>query len=304
MRSSITWGDRTLDKNIQKLRNNRPIAHLSLEELDGMLGGVKRGRVTYICGEPGTGKTSFADQIKTELAAAGLIVEYVTYELNSVELTAKSLSRMSGGRLRVSDISSENEDAQLLEDLERSAEYYRPIAQNIAFSESHPNTLDIGQEIKLIVEEKGRFDVLIVDYIQQIPPIRDSRYTSEKPALEAAVAGLRKIATRYNAAVFAISSINRQNYERRTIGLGAMGGSASIEYDADTIIHLSVEGGGAERRVNLDKAVRPVTASLLKNRFGKTGTVEMDFHTEYATFAERGKCPWRTASGSETESTS
>ena len=89
--------------------------------------------------------------------------------------------------------------------------------------------------------------------------------------------------------LFAISSINRMNYDKQTTGLQAIGGCNMFEYSADLVMSLSIKGDKPdERNANMMKKMRPVVASVTKNRYGSCGVVEFEFNAPGAMFTEIG----------------
>ena len=84
--------------------------------------------------------------------------------------------------------------------------------------------------------------------------------------------------------LFAISSVNRTSYDKPATGLSCLGGSSAVEYCSDSVAFLGIDGKGSERRVNMSRTKRPLKLTMLKNRYGGCGEIELVFDTEHATF--------------------
>ena len=101
----VEFEDALFGRHLEKALDDEPIAHFSLKAFDELVGGV-RPRMTIIAGEPGTGKTSLLLQLAGDIARQGMPALFVSLEIAPPQLIAKSLARMSGGELSVTDISS------------------------------------------------------------------------------------------------------------------------------------------------------------------------------------------------------
>lgn len=273
-----------LARDVKAIIDDAPIAHLSIPEFDALVGGVRPGKITIIGGEPATGKTTLCDQVKTELAAQGVFTIYATYEPSTHELTAKSLARLSGGtlglsKLRAAAVSSTPE-------FNEAFFTYREIADRIAYIEDSPNILSLSSVVGKARQNHPQSPIaLILDYIQLVPS-QIRRPIDERSRMQEVTSGLRHIAVKYQVSIFAISALTRSSYGKQK-ELDALSGSQTIEYSADTVITLSLDGKGEERHKNAEKPMRPVTATSLKCRHGAVGSAKLDFDTEFARFVSR-----------------
>ena len=68
----ITPASLDLDHDIEVLMEQRPFGHFTPASLDAMIGGAMPSRLVIVGAQPGAGKTTFVDQIKTDLAAQGV----------------------------------------------------------------------------------------------------------------------------------------------------------------------------------------------------------------------------------------
>lgn len=273
----------TFGADYEALANCIPVAHLSIRELDSLLGGVVPGRFTIIGGEPGAGKTSLCNQIKLDLAAQGMTVVYVTYETGTPQLLAKSIAHESEGAVKVGDVGFTGSEAEKL-----AISKYHAIAENIIHVSDPVTAAEIFGFVGELRTASQTPIALIVDYVQMIPPEQSRIAVDERIRITESVSVLRRCANKFGTAVFAISSISRGSYSKAsTAGLDLLAGAQALEYNADSVILLSVEGKNEERTANLALPVRPVVARFAKNRFGVCGKCKLGFHTDYATFTAR-----------------
>lgn len=274
-----------LDEHFSRLALDQAQGHFSLNAVDRLLGGIYPGRLTFISGEPATGKTTLLGQLADEAVIAGYISVVNTLEVAVHQLLAKSLSRLSGGSYFGNQIAKYNDSAEVQQLL---AIYHKEIAPNIVFLDEATSAVELGAIISRIQQEKDRPVILFQDYLQIMKNNIDQQIFDERIAVKESVIGLRHVANAYNVPVIAISSINRQSYGKPTPGLSALGASSSVEYAADTILHLGIEGADSEERFNnASLPVRPIRVSVLKNRYGALGSSSLSFDAGHALFSEK-----------------
>lgn len=284
MNEPIKFEDAYLDKHLNRAINERPEGHFSISNFDELLGGIYPGRLTFISGEPGAGKTTLLLCLADEAAQNGYISIVNTLELSPHQLLIKSLARLSNGALSVGDIPKEQHKAKV-EDI--AALYRETIAPNILFIDKALSSVELGAKIGRIQREYDKPVVLFQDYVQIMPSNTEQQIIDERLAVKNAVSGLREIANSHDIAVFAISSINRTNYSKPTPTLAALGASSSIEYAADTIIHLAIDAGDSSPVEVSNHPIRPVVATTLKARYSCKGTAKLVFNAPQATFTDR-----------------
>lgn len=271
-----------LDERVSQLVHNVAMGNFALKSLDKLIGGARRGRVTYFAARPGLGKTSLLVQLKDDLAAQDVAVVYYSLELGASEIDGKSLVRLSNGALTPDSLGDADKKGALAE----AKAAYKILAENIYIVDRAIDQAELSKIIGQIQCERGsNRTALMVDYLQVMP---SAVHTSdERLGIKAAAAELRGIANAYDIPVFAISSIARTGYDKEP-DIQQLSGSQSIEYGADTIVALSVTGNGAERAANAAKAVRPITARVIKARYGSSeARAELIFDAPHATFLER-----------------
>lgn len=98
---------------------------------------------------------------------------------------------------------------------------------------------------------------------------------------------LKELSKILNLSVVAINSLNRANYSG-CITMESFKKSGSIEYTSDILRGLEYTNSNAnDRDMEARKNPRRITLTILKNRYGILGKVNMDFYTTYHTFFEK-----------------
>lgn len=278
-----------LNETVLDILRNNPLGHIEHSVLDEILGGVRQ----YLCivpGGPGTGKTTFMHQLGDGWAIAGHPVVIFEGELARASMLAKSLTRISGGELTYDDMYSGDMTAAKRELFDRTVDIYaRSIAERMFIISGEIKNAGMRKAIEEVADKYGEPPLVIVDYAQIVSLPQELRIADERVGLKLVASELRRIVDEVHCPLFAISSINRTNYDKQTTGLQAIGGCNMFEYSADLVMSLSIKGDKPEERnANMLLKRRPIIASITKNRYGSCGVVEFEFNAPAATFTEVG----------------
>lgn len=278
-----------LENTALAILNNKPLGHIEHSVLDAILGGIRQ----YLCivpGGPGTGKTTFMHQIADGWAISGHPVIIFEGELGRDAMLSKSLTRISGGKLSYDDMyNSDMSDAKRKLFDEVLNIYAGSIAERMFIVSGEIKNAEMRKVIEEIADIYGEPPLVIVDYAQIVSLPQELRIADERIGLKLVASELRRIVDETHCPLFAISSINRTNYDKQTTGLQAIGGCNMFEYSADLVMSLSIKGDKPdERNANMMLRKRPVVASITKNRYGSCGVVEFEFDAPAATFIEVG----------------
>lgn len=278
-----------LNETVLDILRNNPLGHIEYSALDAILGGIRQ----YLCivpGGPGTGKTTFMHQLGDGWAIAGHPVVIFEGELARASMLAKSLTRISGGKLTYDDMYSGDMTAAKRELFDRAVDIYaRSIAERMFIISGEIKNAGMRKAIEEVADRYGEPPLVIVDYAQIVSLPQELRIADERIGLKLVASELRRIVDEVHCPLFAISSINRVNYDKQTTGLQAIGGCNMFEYSADLVMSLSIKGDKPdERNANMMLKRRPVVASITKNRYGSCGVVEFEFDAPAATFIEVG----------------
>ena len=278
-----------LDKTALDILTNKPLGHIEHRALDALIGGIRQ----YLCivpGGPGTGKTTFMHQVGDCWAIAGHPVVIFEGELGRASMLAKSLTRISGGELTYDDMYSGDMPTEKRRLFDKAVDIYaHSIAERMFIISGEIKNTEMRKTIEEVADKYGEPPLVIVDYAQIVSLPQDLRIADERIGLKLVASELRRIVDETHCPLFAISSINRMNYDKQTTGLQAIGGCSMFEYSADLVMSLSIKGDKSdERNSNMMLKKRPVVASVTKNRYGSCGSVDFEFDAPAATFTEIG----------------
>lgn len=288
---------------------NMPAIPTGYKALDKELeGGLYEGFYVFAA-LTSLGKTAFVLQMADSIAAAGKDVLYITLEMASNELIARSLSRHTFTiAVKENMITSNAKSVRGITDGKRYTHYneteqdlimrayneYSQYADKLFIREGLGDITpeEIRKMIKKHKEITGNTPVLIVDYIQILAPT-DIR-ASDKQNMDIAALEMKRISRDYKTPVIVVSSINRKSYKER-INFEALKESGALEYTADVIIGMNLEGAGTKetksetwQQDKMSEDPRKIELDILKNRNGKIGaTLKYQYYPIFNYFWEQ-----------------
>lgn len=285
---------------------NRKLISTGFPNVDKALdGGLSDG--LYVVGAiPSLGKTTLIMQIADCVAMQGQDVLIFSLEMSRVELMAKSISRLTIHQRNVLKMGNEvlKTSRQIL-DGRRYERYTDSDKKVIAFAKSEymkfaqhifvvEGVGDIGisgirKRVEEHIEMTGNTPIVVIDYVQILAPL-DVR-ASDKQNIDKAALEMKRISRDFMTSVIGISSFNRSNYKAKA-EFSAFKESGALEYGADVVIGLNLEGAGEEgfdATVEKNKSPRRIEAVILKNRNGRTGdTILFEYFPQFNYFADKG----------------
>ncbi len=95
-RQDLLTGAQVHDRFLAELRNPAPVIYTGLEQLDGMMGGLRGGEVTVLSGYTGTGKSTLCIYLLFRLMLEGVPVLFISAELLVTEVYKKLCAMISG----------------------------------------------------------------------------------------------------------------------------------------------------------------------------------------------------------------
>jgi len=284
---------------------NTPAISTGYKRLDEALdGGLYEGLYT-IGAISSLGKTTFIAQMADQIAQSGQDILYISLEMARSEIMSKSISRHTVEEILENGGDTRNaKTARGITDGKRYAEYnpaehdtiqkairkYSEYAEHVYIVEG---VGDIGvTHIRNLLQEHiaatGEKPVLIIDYMQILAPL-DVRAT-DKQNTDRNVLELKRISRDYKIPVIAISSFNRESY-RGEVTMAAFKESGAIEYSADVLLGMQLEGAGKtgfDEGEEKKKIPRSIEVKVLKNRNGRTGDkIQYNYYTLFNYFQEQ-----------------
>ena len=253
-------------------------------------GGLYEG--LYVVGAISSlGKTSLITQMADGIAQGGFDVLFMSLEMARTEIMAKSISRHTSEIVLGLGLDLEGSAAKTTRGITSGRRYagyseaekalideavqvYGKYAGRIFISEGlgDMGTDQVREQVENHAKIMGRPPVVFVDYLQILAP--NNPRATDKQATDRAVLELKKISRDFKTPVIAVSSFNRANY-RNAVTMEAFKESGAVEYSADVLIGLQLEGAGEkefDENKAKDKFVRSIELVVLKNRNGKMGT--------------------------------
>lgn len=277
-----------LDEHLRALAGDKPMASFGLKALNDMLGGIYPGQIYALGAAPGKGKTTLTAQEADKLASDGHAVIYVSAELPGHKLLAKSIARLSRGKIALAEIADatevEHPKHQAL--VSALAEYRERIAPNLCIT-GPLSVTDLGCLVGNCIHERAQVPIVFVDYLQLIAcGSSTDPFMDERIAIATCVKGLRDISNCYGAPIIALSSTTRNSYSAKKPDLSMFGGSSAVEYSFDAALYLTDDTDKPEFPFVQIKGV-PLKLVALKNRYGTLGVAKIEFDGKCACFLDR-----------------
>lgn len=281
---SILKNDFT-EKNLANLEKR---IDTGFQQFNCKLGGGLYGGLTVLGAIPALGKTTFAIQLACNIAEKSDIpVLYFSAEVPAPRIAAKIISRnlyqnkKAGGN---SDYSLLNEnqimDGSNLHLWKNKKKEFEDKISNLFVVDKICSAVEIADTVHNFIKDKGKLPFVIVDYLQILPPEKDSSNISNKLTVERNLNTMLELAHSDSVPVFLISSLNRANYEG-PIKMAAFKETGGIEYSADVLLGLQ----SSEDSHNENE--KKIEIIILKNRYGKAGeTIKFNLVTEFSCFEE------------------
>ena len=213
-------------------------------------GGIQRQALVILTAAPGTGKTTFAQQVFEAMAEKGADVLFLNLEMSREQLLSRSLSRIAHEKgyrgISSADIlkgySWKNDEKRRGFIMEVADIYRRSIAERMNYNPPGMGTTlesivkvlnDAGEKAQ---QAKKPAPVVILDYLHLVTT--DKR-EEQSEIVKKTVAALKDYAIKFNTFVFAISATNRTSSTRGVISLESGRDTSAIEYTADIALSLN-----------------------------------------------------------------
>lgn len=264
---------KNIDDFLTSLNINKGAIFTGFGQIDKTLGGIRKGTVFIVGARPSTGKTSFAlniasnqfkDESKTVMffsleMSAEMIYERVISSIGSIEY-----ERFSRNTLTDDDMAKTAELTLQIRDSERF----------IVIDDVY----NIEQICNLISENKP--NLAVIDFMQIISTM--GKFENVRSRIDYISALLKRTAKTTGCAILVLSQLSRAGKSAPT--MSDLKESGGLEQDGDYIALL-------HRPYVLNKgddSIRPEQTELLldKNKFGRTGKIDLFFDLKYQRFSE------------------
>lgn len=251
-------------------------------EFDKLTTGLHPGDLFILAARPSVGKTAFALNVAARLAIhGGKRVAFFSLEMSRESLVQRVLcaeSRVSLKNLRSGFIG--DRDWRRLTDhasqiLEKNANFYIDDSSSLT-------VLDMRAKARRLAADGRGLDLIIVDYLQMM----ESSGRRENRQLEVAdiSRSLKRLAKEIRVPVIALSQLSRRVEERSGMRpqLSDLRESGALEQDADLVVFLHRDDGGAEKKQMT--GTYPIELIIGKQRNGPIGAVNLVYISEITRF--------------------
>lgn len=233
------------DGFIQRIVDGRHKAvETGIKDFDELMGGgLVPGKLTLIGAAPGKAKTAICQWIAEEMAEHNptMTALFVNLEMDRDELLARSLSRVMFDK-SIADLSAfEILQGQDIAAIEKGVEAYSSsIGNRVQYNPgvnaelSHSRNL---QDILKTVDQAGKVDMIVIDYIQLIKAGGQSEMENIGNSMEA----LLNLAKTKNCIVIAVMANNRDSNKTGNDSMFTGRGSSDLEYSASYVLNITDE---------------------------------------------------------------
>lgn len=221
----------------------------------------------------GTGKTTFALDIATNISKKNKKVYYICLEMSDTQIMSKVLSYEANisSQIIFNGIWNNNEMEKINNAINTLCSN-----DNLVINTKLRYLEDIISKIKRL-KAKGELDVVIIDYMSLICTRQKNQTVRDK--VSQISRELKLLSLELDIPIIVLSQLNREA-ENREPSIADLRESGSVEQDADNIILLHCE----EEEKN--KATSKILCKLAKHRAGMT----MNFNMLFVKSVNRYSC--------------
>lgn len=249
--------------------------------LDSFLSGMGKSELVLIGARPGMGKTSFALNIGTNVAAStGKEVCIFSLEMSDEELVSRMLSTeamVDSKHIRTGELTKDEWKKIGIASAKLSG------CDIVIDSSSEATVTNMRAKLRREQNKKKEIGLIIIDYLQLM---RGEKNTDNRVQEVGEISrNLKLLAKDFNVPILCCAQLSRKP-ESRQGGqkpmLSDLRDSGSIEQDADMVMFLYREDYYKEELQNSDTKICEV--SVAKNRHGALGTVRLGWIPQFTKF--------------------
>ena len=250
-------------------------------DLDDMLNGLQPGEMIVVAARPSMGKTAFSMNVMQQIAAQNVPVGVFSLEMSSQQLAQRmlcSVAMVDAQRVRKGQLTND--------EYQRLAKVVVQMRKMPIFVDDSPQLtpLDLRTKARRLKHEHD-VRALMIDYMQLMDnPGPESR----QQQISEISRGIKAVARELGVPVIALSQLNRasENRDGHKPRMSDLRESGSIEQDADVVALLHREDYYHKADANYIPT-NLAEVIIAKQRNGPTGTVELVFDGNTATFKNK-----------------
>ncbi|MCX7835120.1 MAG: replicative DNA helicase [bacterium] len=262
------------------------------KDLNQYTGGFQKGELIIIAARPSVGKTSLA--LNMALSAAkesGKRVGFISLEMSAEQIILRLLAMTS--KLPLHLVRTGRLNAEEFDRLFYASEILHPLPIFID-DRSDQGLNEIRAKVRRLKKEND-IDILFLDYLGLIR--QPEKVESVQVAIANATRALKSLAKDLAIPIVVLAQLNRAAVDDKSDKrpkLHNLRDSGAIEQDADVVIFLYREQyekykKKEELTEEEKKKLKNAEIIIAKQRNGPTGTIEVVFINEYASFEEKEK---------------
>jgi replicative DNA helicase len=244
--------------------------------VDKMLGGgVRRRDLVVLGGDIGAGKSALALGIALRVAQQGQAVAFWSGEMDERRLMERALA--IEGRVAVDELRGARLSEQARAGVGAAAVRLRNLRLNV-------RPLGAGFDLEAALDSVPGPSLVVVDYLQLVPPPKGSRPISPDEDAAVVLRHLKAQALERDVALLVVAQLPKFDATRANPRptLDDFGGLGAIKQHADVVLTIFREemyrpGGGVEGATEL---------AVAKNRNGPTGFVDLYFYRRWMRFED------------------
>lgn len=257
-------------------------------DVDNLFHGFRGGDLVILAARPGVGKTSFALNLATNAAKAGVSVAFFSLEMSGDQLVQRilssearvSLSKLRSGIVQPGDWEALANAAGTLSSLNM----FIDDSPGLSILEARAKA---RRELRNVVgESKG---MIIVDYLQLMQPATSRRDGNRAVEVGEISRGLKVLAKEMDMPVIALSQLSRAIEQRganKRPMLSDLRESGSIEQDADIVMFIDRSMNEIEAESESRPPLGQAQLIVAKHRNGATRDIDLAFNAEYTKFMD------------------
>jgi len=252
-------------------------------DLDGVLGGLQPANLVVIAARPSMGKSTFALNIATNVAAREQAVAIFSMEMSQAEVAQRVISSVGRVNSKVMKIGTRDDRDWQKITTAATKMFNAPLYID---DSSMANVTDIRAKCRRLLR-KADVKLVVIDYLQLM---HGSNRENRQQEIAEISRNLKNLAAELGIPIIAVSQLNRlaEQREDKRPRLSDLRESGALEQDADIVMFIyRDEYYKADRTEPNKQGVAEIIVA--KHRGGETRSVNLTFMPEYTLFADIGR---------------
>ncbi|MGL6125300.1 MAG: replicative DNA helicase [Metamycoplasmataceae bacterium] len=277
-------------ENIASRQDDKKLTGLvtGFSSIDTITSGLQKGDLIIIAARPSMGKTAFALNIANNISKAHHVA-FFSLEMPAEQLLTRIISiegNIDGNKLKNPSKMDENDWTRLylVQDKIEKINLFIDDSPTIKLSEI------VWKARRL--KNKGKLDLVIIDYLQLIPLSYNSSSDNRQQEVSIISRTLKQLARELEIPIIALSQLSRKVEQRedKTPMMSDLRESGAIEQDADIIGFLYREDYYIKSKEETNNSTLQQTDFIIsKHRNGSVGTITLGFNLSKGKFIDRSK---------------